>query len=178
MAKKITKAQFVGKAADLTIFKQVMDTALDTAKKLKVKKFEDVMDAADFLFEVKAIAEKVETGKADLLKPFNDGVKNLRKVFKPIEENYTDAEKLAKDKILDWHQSQWDKGTQTDNKISGLFGNVTVVERSRVQVDDAELIPREFCMPDPEKLEYALKAGIKVNGASLMPTYSITAGKN
>lgn len=162
----------------ISAYEKKITTALQTAYDSKVAKFEDVMEAADFLFEVKTFAEKVETEKKTIIQPFKTGIAAIGKMFKRTEDNYAEAEKVVKDKVLAWHQSEWEAGRAPDNKISGLNGSVTVIERIRVSVEDATKIPREFCMPDPEKIEHALKAGIKVEGASLVPSYTINSGKN
>lgn len=159
-------------------YEKIMSQAVQRAQSVTINKFEDVMEAADFLFEVKQTAEKVETEKGTILKPFNDGLKLMRKMFKPVEDSYANAEEIVKDKILAWHMSEWKAGRSPDNKILGLNGSVTVIERIRVEVEDASAIPREFCMPDLGKIEHALKAGINVAGASLVPVYTINAGKN
>ncbi len=168
----------MAKAKQITVYEKKMDSALATAEKMSVKSFEDAMDAADFLFDVKMVAEKLDEEKLNLTKPMNEALKAARKLFKKPEEAYTEAERLAKEKILDWHMSQWDKGVVTDNKISGLHGNVVVVERTRVVVEDADAVQREFCAPDMGKVEHALLAGIQVKGAKLEKYYTLNAGKN
>lgn len=163
---------------EIKAYEKNMTAAVHTATNMKIQKFEDVMEAADLLYNVKGIAAQVETQKDTIINPFNEGIKSIRKMFKPVEESYALAESLVKEKIVQWHQAQWAKGKTTDNKISGLNGYVTVVERMRVQVEDASLIPRELCSPDMDKLEHALKAGLDVAGAKLIPSYTINAGKN
>lgn len=164
--------------AQIVEFKQEMQTALAAAESLKVSKFEDVMDAADFLLDVKTVGERITSRKEEITKPMNDSLKSARALFKPLEEMYGNAESVVKDKILAWHQKNWGKDKDTDNTIHGIRGKVTVAERFVVEITDEASVPREFCAPDTKKVEHALKAGIAVKGARLVPSYTIMAGKN
>lgn len=159
-------------------YREHVSTALAEAERLEVASFEGVMDAADLLYSVKGIGEQIAEKKEAITKPMNEALKNARAMFKPIEEAYATAERTLKDKIVDWHGAEWTAGKQTDNKICGLKGYATVVERHAVDITDAAKIPPQFCSPDTKKIEHALKAGIEVPGAALKTYYDIMAGKN
>lgn len=159
-------------------YRSTAATLLETAQALSVKTFEQAMDAADFLLDVKQLGEKVTARKEEITKPLNELLKSARALFKPLEEQCSEAEAAAKDAVLHFHEKHWKRGKETDNTISGLRGKVTVVERVMAEITDATLIPPQFCSPDSGKIEHALKAGISVPGAELIKTYGIAAGKN
>lgn len=159
-------------------YRTTASSLVERAQTFAVRKFEDVMDAADFLLDVKQLGEAITARKEEITKPMNESLKSTRKLFKPMEEQCATAEATIKDAILGFHDKNWKKGKDTDNTINGLRGKVTLVEREVAQIADASLIPPEFCTPDPGKIEHALKAGITVPGASLIKTYGISAGKN
>jgi hypothetical protein len=148
------------------------------AQATKVKTFEDAMDAADFLLDVKQLGEKITTRKEEITKPLNNSLKSARALFKPLEDQCAEAEEAVKDAVLLFHERHWKRGKDTDNTINGLRGKVTVVERNQVTIIDPTLIPSQFCSPDATKIEHALKAGLTVPGAELTKTYGIAAGKN
>jgi hypothetical protein len=148
------------------------------AQALKVRTFEQAMDAADFLLDVKELGEQITTRKEEITKPLNNSLKSARALFKPLEEQCADAEATVKDAILSFHERYWKRGKNTDNTINGLRGKVTLVERTQVNITDGTAIPAQFCSPDPLKIEHALKAGIAVPGAELIKTYGIAARKN
>lgn len=151
---------------------------VETAKRMKVKKYEDVMDAADFLLEVKTLGESITSRKEEITKPLNESLKSARALFKPLETQCADAEAAVKSAVLDYHYKNWNKNKDTDNTVRGTRGKLTVVEREQANILDPKAIPLQFCSPDPEKILHALKAGIAVEGAELIKTYSIAAGKN
>ena len=159
-------------------YRQTAGSLVERAKGFAVRKFEDVMDAAGFLLDVKQLGEAVTARKEEITKPMNESLKSARKLFKPIEDQCTEAEAAVKEAILAYHSKNWKRGKDTDNTINGLRGKVTVVEREQARITDPAAIPAEFCSPDPSKIEHALKAGISVPGAELIKTYGIAAGKN
>ena len=152
-------------------------SVVEAAQGLQVKTFEQVMDAADILFDVKRIGEKITERKEEITKPLNEALKSARKLFKPFEDQYTEAETIVKDKVLEYHQNHWAENSVPDNTVNGLKGKVTVVERYTLEIEDADAIPRNLCNPDTERVKKALEAGLKVKGARLIPVYSIMASK-
>ena len=151
---------------------------VERAHQVKVRKFEDVMDAADILLDIKTFGESVTAKKEEITRPMNESLKAARKLFKPLEEMAAEAEGIVKGAILAFHERGWAKGKLNDNTINGLRGKVTLMERTQVRLIDEKAIPPEFCSPDTAKIEHALKAGITVPGAELIKTYGISAGKN
>ena len=53
-------------------YKTSAATLVQTAQAMKVKTFENAMDAADFLLDVKQLGEKVTTRKEEVAKPMNE----------------------------------------------------------------------------------------------------------
>jgi hypothetical protein len=151
---------------------------VEAARQTNVKTLEQVMDAADLLLDIKMIGDKITERKESITKPINEALKSTRSFFKPFEQQYTEAEGIVKDKILDWHAAHWEEHTVQDNTIHGLQGKVTVVERFKVEIDDESAIPRELCDVSAERVQKALEAGLKVKGARLVPAYTIAAAKN
>jgi hypothetical protein len=147
------------------------------AGKISVRTFEQAMDAADFLLDVKQLGESITSRKEEITKPLNNSLKSARALFKPLEDQCASAEAAVKDAILRFHERHWSKGKTTDNTINGLRGKVTVVERTQVRITDEKAIPAQFCSPDPAKIEHALKAGIEVPGAELIVNYGISANR-
>jgi hypothetical protein len=159
-------------------YRSTAGSLVERAKALSVRTFEQAMDAADFLLDVKQLGESITTRKEEITRPMNESLKSARKLFKPLEDQCSEAEAAAKEAVLAFHQRHWKRGKDTDNTINGLRGKVTVTERAQVQITDQKAIPPEFCSPDASKIEHALKAGLTVPGAELIKVYGISAGKN
>lgn len=159
-------------------YRTTASTLQQRAEKLSVRTFEQAMDAADFLLDVKQLGEKITARKEEITRPMNESLKSARALFKPLEDLCASAEASVKDAVLRFHERSWNKGKVTDNTIRGTRGKISVVERTQVRITDEKAIPPEFCSPDPSKFEHALKAGIAVPGAELIQTYGLSAGKN
>jgi Siphovirus Gp157 len=159
-------------------YRSPANSLVERAKSIKVRTFENAMDAADLLLDVKELGERITSRKEEITKPLNASLKSAPAFFKPLEEQCADAEMIVKDAVLSFHEKHWKRGKDTDNSINGPRGKVTLVERTQVQINDEKAIPPQFCSPDPAKIEHALKAGIEVPGAELITTYGISAGKN
>lgn len=147
------------------------------AQDLQVNTFEQVMDAADVLYDVKRIGEQITERKEAITKPMNEALKSARALFKPWETQFADAEAIVKDKVLEYHEKHWQENNVPDNTVHGMKGKVTVVERFTLEIDDVDAVPRNLCNPDTERVKKALEAGLKVRGARLVPVYSIMASK-
>src|SRR6266853_1878627 len=93
-------------------YKKETHAALEMAQSLEVSNFEQVMDAADFLFRVKGIGERIAERKEEITRPLNEALKSARKLFKEIEDTYATAEQVAKEKVLDWHWNEWKDGRE------------------------------------------------------------------
>src|SRR5690349_7454180 len=91
-------------------FKPTASELVKRAEAIKVKTFEDAMDAADFLVDVKQLGEAVTARKEAITKPLNEGLKSARKLFKPLEEQCAEAEALVKDAVLTFHEKHWKRG--------------------------------------------------------------------
>src|SRR5258708_5647246 len=91
-------------------YRESAGTLVERAKSFAVRKFEDVMDAADFLLDVKQLGEAVTARKEEITKPMNESLKSARKLFKPIEDQCAEAESIVKDAILGFHGKNWKKG--------------------------------------------------------------------
>lgn len=159
-------------------YREESNTLVSSAKSITIRTFEQAMDAADLLLDVKQLGERITARKEEITKPLNNSLKSARALFKDLEQQCADAETSIKDAVLSFHERHWKRGKDTDNTINGLRGKVTLVERSQVNITDATAIPAQFCSPDPVKIEHALKAGIAVPGAELIKSYGVSAGKN
>ncbi len=68
------------------------------SEEMQVKTYEQVMDAADLLLDVKSIGEKITERKEKITKPMNEALKSVRSFFKKPESDYAKAEDILKEK--------------------------------------------------------------------------------
>ena len=153
--------------------------------------------AVEKLKEIKEIKKIVNEKKESITKPLNEALKNIRSLFKPIEdkidiiENYLKAETLKYNQKLLAEQRKREeeaikkieeeqaKGKSLDeiniDKIAKPIINITQkVEAIRTRkikelnIINEQLIPRSFLIPNEQAIKQALLAGIKVDGCEMI----------
>lgn len=149
------------------------------------------------LGEIKEIKKVVKDKKESITKPLNEALKNTRDMFKPIEDKTDVIEKYLKDSILKYHQKllneqkrreeeaqkkieeEQKKGNGLNelniNKISKPLTNVTQkVEKiktrkvKKLKINNEQIIPRGFLIPNETKIKEALFNGLKVDGCEIV----------
>lgn len=161
----------------ISAYEEKAKEAAKTIETMKVRKFEDIMDIADALLPLKEMAKEV-TDRAKQIAVPSQEIAEIVKSLKKIVEGLSETEKVGKEKVLTYYNSQWKQNKAPDNKVNGLKGNITIKETFSVNIVDADSIPRELCSPDSEKIEHFLKSGQKIKGAELIPNYTVAVAKN
>ncbi len=183
--------------------KQQATKALNAANELSITSNEEMVKATDLLSKMKTVARMIKERKEEITKPLTEALNSARDLFKPIESNLADAEKVVKTKMLSW-QDEEDKrieaakakvmdkvedGKMSAEKASGKIEQIGEVQTSvrgkvgsvstkiikKYRVTDETKIPREFLTPDMVKITEALKAGQAVPGAEMYEEKTISA---
>ena len=146
----------------------------------------------DLLHQLKEIETKLITRKQEITRPLMDSLSSVRELFRPLETAYAQAKKVVKDKMLAWQiaeeerveaekariSARVEKGTMKVetalNKLDAVgdapkstTGKTQMRSIQKLEIIEEKMIPREYCIPDREKIFTALKEGIKVPGAKI-----------
>ena len=158
---------------------------------LEVKTPDDAEKASEILHMVKAAAKIVTDKKVEITAPLMASLGKIKALFKPLEDDLADADKRTRAKMLAYTISEQERVEEEKAKIMerakkgtlrqdtavaklGAVGDVAKTEGIRVQtrrqleIVDETLIPREYLVPDREKISKALFADIEVPGAKLV----------
>ena len=175
---------------NLIVIKTKVNKALQLSEEITIKDESTLSQAIDFLKKIKETGKIIKEKKELITKPLNEGLRNARDMFRPIENNYFIAEKNVKAKILEWNNKQEeirkekekklaervDKGTmkmetavkkiETMPEVSnqGKVGKVSTRVIKKVVIKDDSKLPREYLMPDERKIKEAVFNGIKIPG--------------
>ncbi len=149
---------------------------------------EDVRRGEEFLKDIKHVMKGVEERKTTITRPLMTSLAGVRDLFKPLETELADAQKLVKSKILAYSieqeqiasakaeaiESKVEAGLMRADTAAGkleaiekgkVVGNVRTVKR--LHISDESLIPREFMEVNRKAVTEALWAGVTVAGAEL-----------
>lgn len=178
---------------EVAVVKQQATKALQAAEALTIKTEKDAEQATDILSKIKTVGKMIKERKEQITKPLSEALNSARDLFKPIEQNHAEAERIIKGKLLNWQEAErkrieketvkvvdkMESGKMTTEKavakiedigevktsVSGRVGQISTREVPKYRVTNEEIIPREFCSPDMAKIKKALDAGIQVPGA-------------
>lgn len=178
---------------EVAVVKQQATKALSAAEAITIKTSQDAEGATDMLSKIKTVGKMIKERKEAITKPLMEALNSARDLFKPIEQNHAEAERIIKRKMLDWQDAEdkriaketekvttkMEEGKITTEKavakieqigevkttVTGKVGQMSTREVPKYRIVSEELVPREFCTPDMAKIKKALDAGIAVPGA-------------
>lgn len=178
---------------ELAVVKTQATKALGAANDLTIASQEDMVKATDLLSKIKTVGKMIKERKEQITKPLMEALTSARDLFKPIEQNHAEAEKVVKGKMLDWQDAEEKRIAVKKAKIvekvetgkikvetgikkmedvghvqtstQGKVGAVATRTIKKYRVVDETKIPREYLVPDMKKITDALKAGKEVPGA-------------
>jgi len=100
----------------------------------------------------------LDKSRSEILKPHQDFVRSINKQAKEYEEKLFEIEKNLSDKILLWLENPTESETISLNVEDGTLLKKT---KAYFEVENIDLVPRNFLMLDEKKVEEALKEGIE-----------------
>lgn len=98
---------------EVTVVKQQSTKALAAANELTIKTAEDMTAATDHLSKMKQVGKMIKERKEQITKPLQEALNSARDLFKPIEANLAEAERVVKSKMVTY-QTDLEKEAETE----------------------------------------------------------------
>ena len=160
-----------------------------------IRNSEEMAQAVDMLGQIKTIGKKITEQKEKITRPLSEALKNARALFKPIEDQWNEAIKTLKWKMVRYQTLQETKAEAKIEKIekkieAGSLSFIKGVEKiaglepevrvetsdfsltfrkdRKMVITDLSLIPDEYWLVDEIKLRKDILAGIQVPGAEIV----------
>lgn len=179
----------------LVVIKTQISKAIAKANDLVIKTKEDLPKATELLSQIKVVGKMIKEQKELLTKPAKEIIDNARAFFNPVESQYTEAEKIVKEKMLAFNQAELDKAkVQTEkitekvetgkmsfekaaDKIQEITPEKNVESKSgavqfrtvkEVVIEDENKVPREYLMLDMVKIRKVALAGVEIAGVKVV----------
>ncbi len=166
--------------------KQRVESIADTSR-IRVLSQPTFEQARAKRIEVKGIKNQVNEKKESITKPLNEALKNVRSLFRPIEDKLKLIDDYLKSQVLTYNskliaekeqrekeaEKKVEKGETIEKATKGLTKTNEKLEviktrkLKKVRIIDESKLPREYLIPDEQKIKAALLSGIKVEGAEL-----------
>ena len=90
---------------EVAVVKTQATKALTAAQELEIASPEQMTSATDLLSKMKTVAKMIKERKEAITKPLTEALNSARDLFKPIESNLADAERIVKGKMLDYQRA-------------------------------------------------------------------------
>ncbi len=182
---------------ELAVIKTQSAKAYSTAEGLTIKSQKDLEEAKPVLQKIGQVKKLVKEKKEAITKPLNEGLKQVRALFSPIEEQIEAAENLIKGKMLDYSRLlakiEAEKKPEIEEKVQNGEMNIeTAVKKldklaekkdaiptrkiKKLSITDREKIPDEYWIIDEVKLRADLLAGKEIPGAKMVEEEIIVNG--
>jgi len=179
----------------LVVIKTQVSKAVAKANDLVIKTKEDLPKATELLSQIKMVGKLIKEQKEEITNPANAILKSARAFFNPIEDQYTEAEKIVKNKMLEFNQAELDKAkAQTEKitekveagkmsfekaaeKIEAVTPEKSVESKSgavqfrtvkEVVIEDETKVPREYLMLNMVKIRKVALAGVEIAGVKVV----------
>jgi hypothetical protein len=161
----------------------------------KIQNENELEKISRFLLDIRNYKLKIQEKKNSILKPLNEAVKNIRSLFAPVEKNLEDAEFSIKKEIEKYHLEKEAKAEKEKQKIAekveiGKISFEKAIEKiekieeatkniqsengminfrtvKRIAIENPELLPREYLIPDEVKIRRDVLAGKEIPGVKI-----------
>ncbi len=189
---------------EVAVIKQQASKALTVAQELVIDGTSGMIKATDVLSKIKSVGKMIKDRKEQITRPLMEALNSARDLFKPIEQSHAEAERVIKQKMLDYQAEQErqqeaekarlaarvEKGTmkaETAIKKIEDMGEVQTTTRGKVgeistrivrktRITDETKIPREYLIPDMPRInEAVLKLGKEIPGVEIVEEKVIAA---
>ena len=183
------------KELQLAPLKAQVTKVVESAQEITIKTADDMASAVDILGKVKDIGKKITAQKETITKPLNEALKNARALFKPLEEQWEEAEKVIKYKMVKYQtleeakaekkleqiEARVEAGTlsfdkavakmedlEPETKVSTEDFSLKFRIDKKVEIIDEKLIPREYLVPDMVLIRKEVLAGKEIAGTRIV----------
>lgn len=192
------------KQIELAEIKTQVLTVAQRASQLIVESQEDMNKATDALHNVRQAEKYIDEKKTDITRPLMKSLSGIRDLFKPLELQLSEANKIIKAKMLSWQVQEDDrvnkekeriakrveKGTmkaetgagklealgEAPTKSTGEVGKSSIRTVRKIRIVDETVIPREYLTPNMTLItESILRKNITITGVESYDEKSIVS---
>lgn len=180
---------------ELTVIKTWVSKLENQANEITIENQEDYKGAITLVATLKETGSKIKNKKESITKPLNEALRNARELFKPIEDQFSSAEKIIKVKLLAYAKkvndearkkeeaiaARVEKGTmkietaerkiqeveKVENTTKGSVGKVQIKKIKKVRISNEADIPREYLTPDMVAIRRDALGGKEIPGVEV-----------
>ncbi len=142
--------------ADLNIQQMIIQSHL-----LMVDDFSSAHLASCLLFKSRKMEKYLNELKNEANKPLSDAIKNINLIVKDINEKIHLLKTNLEEKILNWMKSENELPFGQIEKISVEEGTLHLKDTYEFEIEDENLLPREYLSVNPREICNAINSGVR-----------------
>lgn len=185
---------------ELALIKEETNKAIAIANDIKIANIEDEARAIELLKKIKEVGQLITTKKEAITKPINEALKNARSFFSPFENQYDEAERIIKNKLIAFRVEQTKKqeiatakiekkveegkmdfkianekltAIQLPKTIEAQQASVQYRTIREVVIEDESKLPREYLVPNMARIKEDALAGREIAGVKIVEKQTI-----
>ena len=185
---------------ELALIKEETNKAIAIANDIKIANIEDEARAIELLKKIKEVGQLITTKKEAITKPINEALKNARSFFSPFENQYDEAERIIKNKLIAFRAEQTKKqeiatakiekkveegkmdfkianekltAIQLPKTIEAQQASVQYRTIREVVIEDESKLPREYLVPNMARIKEDALAGREIAGVKIVEKQTI-----
>jgi len=187
---------------NLAPIKKQVSSIIKSAGSLKINSAPGLVEATDILGKIKSVGREIKEKRDSIIKPLNEAKNNAMDLFRPLESDWSEAERIVKKKMTIFGDQQAEKAREKEvkiteqiesgkmdiekgaekldkitpaNKVEADNGSIQFRMVKRVVIENQDLIPREYLVPDMVKINKVAKAGIKIAGIKVVEERQVSS---
>jgi len=173
------------------------------ATAVAIESQEGYENAIDLVSKLKETGSEIKNKKESITKPLNEALRNVRDMFRPLETQFENAERIIKNKLLDYKRKKDEearaeeakvaarvaKGTmkletaekkmdsieRVENTTRGQVGQVQIKKIRKVRITNQDEVPRKYLVPDMVLIRQDALGGIVIPGVEIYEEETIAA---
>lgn len=155
---------------EIESYKRDVEEVVQFAKDLDIKSREDVKKSIDYVAKARTIRDSINEKKDELSTDAKSYLKKINNLSKDFTEPLEQVEDILVQKIDTWRKRDNLITLEEDDflafpcietKTRSELATLTVLNSHRFELQDANLVPREYMTVDEKKINLALKNGIR-----------------
>jgi len=180
---------------ELSLVKTQTSALENKATSLIISNEDNYKNAITILAKIKEIGKIIKIKKEAITKPLSESLKNARDLFRPLEDQFINAEKIIKTKMLKYKSEidkiakekeeqiakRAEKGTikletaerkmneieRINKTTQGKFGKATFRQTRKVRIINQTLIPLEYLVPNMTLIRTDALSGKNIPGVEV-----------
>jgi len=190
---------------ELELIKSQVSKAEVIAGSLEIKVPDDMVNATDILSKIKIVGKMIAKKKESITKPLNEALRNARSLFTPLENQWSDAEKTVKMKMVMFNNAERIKAEKKmekiekkvesgkmkpelaiekidtivpKNKVEAKSGSIQFRTIREVVIEDETKLTRKYLAPNIVKIKADALRGVKIKGVKVIEKQIVAGTTN